>query len=79
MSEWQDISTAPKDGSSVLCYMPLSGLSPPGNYRILVLRWDDGEYTRKGARWLTDVYPFVPFDPTHWMPLPTPPAKPTGE
>jgi hypothetical protein len=79
MSEWQDISTAPKDGSSVLCYIPLQTMSKPNGSRVLVLRWDDGEYTKMGPQWLTDVYAFVPFSPTHWMPLPAPPTKETPD
>lgn len=74
MSEWQDISTAPKDGSSVLCFIPLGGASGRIGHRVLVLRWDTDDGDDGDAEWLTDVFPFLPFEPTHWMPLP---AKPT--
>lgn len=65
---WLPIETAPKDGSSVLCFAPISGTR---FRRILVLRWD--ETGRHGSHWLTDVHSFVPFEPTHWQPLPAPP------
>lgn len=68
MSAWQPIETAPKDGSSVLCYAPIYGAPA----RILVMRWDDGNYT-KAPCWRTDVHSFVQFEPTHWQPLPQPP------
>jgi hypothetical protein len=72
---WQDISTAPKDGRSVLCYVPLPTMSRPDNHRVLVLRWDDGEYRKRPAEWRTDVNAFVPFKPSHWQPLPEPPQS----
>lgn len=58
MSEWQPIETAPKDEELILAGQWLSG------------RWE----VRNG-RWLANRWPFVGFSqPTHWMPLPTPPA-----
>lgn len=62
-SAWQDIETAPKDGTDVLAYQGWEGA-----HRILVMRWDE-----KGC-WRTNVHSFVRFDPTHWQPLPEPPA-----
>lgn len=67
---WQPIETAPKDGSSILCFVPLDTMGVPFNHRVLALRYE----ARKSA-WLTDVYAFVPFEPTHWQPLPTPPGQ----
>jgi len=69
MSEWQPIETAPKDGSSVLAYAPLSTDPHRADkpYRILPMRWDESQC------WRTDIMPFVRFSPTHWMPLPAPP------
>ena len=70
---WQPIETAPKDGRSVLCFVPLDTMGVPFNHRVLALRYE----ARKSA-WLTDVYAFVPFEPTHWRPLPLPPAPGKG-
>jgi hypothetical protein len=79
---WRDISTAPKDGTSVLLFS--SG-------EMVVARWDAdyGFVDPEGAfvaplsdgwdRAVKDHYS----DPTHWMPLPAPPInavpKPEGE
>lgn len=73
-SPWQPIETAPKDGSSVLCFVPLETMTAEFNHRILALR-----YESRNRKWLTDVYAFVPFDPTHWMPLPPTPEDPAHE
>jgi hypothetical protein len=57
--EWQDISTAPKDGSVFLGY------------------YDDWQCTmifdRDNRAFLTDDNRNFAY-PTHWMPLPAPPA-----
>ncbi len=63
-SAWMPISTAPKDGTDILAYQKWED----GPERILVMRWDE-----KGG-WRTNVHSFVRFDPTHWQPLPSPPA-----
>lgn len=67
---WRPIDTAPKDGTSVLCFAQLDG----GGNRTVILRWN--REPKFGSRWMTDVLAFVPFTPTHWMPLP---ASPTGK
>lgn len=81
MSEWKDIATAPKDGTSVIVAVPVEW--NPGwcigeaHYRPEVLGdgegwwWANttpGEYTATSlAEWHRD--------PTHWMPLPAPPGS----
>jgi hypothetical protein len=55
--DWQNISTAPKDGTPILCYEPNTGY-------IRVLRWD-GNWS-DGDTW-------DDLEPTHWMPLPEKP------
>jgi len=63
---WQPIETAPKDGSSILLWngdFVASGAWEP---------WPvDGHIMHRATDhdWTCD-------DPTHWMPLPDPPASP---
>ena len=80
MSEWQDIATAPKDGTFVLLHVPNgleSGAVTVGAYwketdrekngRFMVGHWDGwlGMDADIGSSWC---------EPTHWMPLPEPPV-----
>ncbi len=65
MSEWKDISTAPKDGT-LICGVWLYGR-----------RWAARSVFWNSHDWecpISDAY----YTPTHWMPLPPPPA-PKGE
>src|SRR5688572_20436745 len=71
-AEWQPIDSAPKDGTAVLCFIPLPTMSDQSNSRILVMRWNDG------AGWRTDVHPLQAFEPTHWMHLPAAPIPKGG-
>lgn len=67
MSEWMPISTAPKDGTRILCFAPdLGGINYYG-----VARWAerDPDFPNTVAGWF---WPFA-IRPTHWMPLPPPP------
>ena len=71
MSEWQPIDTAPKDGT------PFIG----------AIQWDADEWEILRMVWSESTANFIdatyaPFaesqeQPTHWMPLPAPPAKGT--
>lgn len=59
MNEWQPIETAPKDGESILAWLP--HLALPG-----CIYYSGGHW-----RWVTNGgWAGVP---THWMPLPPPP------
>jgi hypothetical protein len=60
MSEWQTIETAPKNYASVLLY-------EPGRYL------GQGHWSNHIRCWLYDS-PTPGGQPTHWMPLPDPPA-----
>lgn len=64
MRKWMPISTAPRDGTSVLVYGPRRD----GGTYIDVCPYYMNEWT---VIWM-DNYE----EPTHWMPLPEPP---TGE
>jgi Protein of unknown function (DUF551) len=80
MSEWQDIESAPKDGSYMLMYFPEVG------YRSESIRvgfFDADKYAKKPKPYFRGIgNPLgVKYErdnqPTHWMPLPKPPeAKP---
>lgn len=89
MSEWQPISTAPKDGTRILVWVPQSE-------NVLSVYWDDrftfrfdekradestdyqGEY--EGA-WTDDAVRSwgdqekESYEPTHWQPMLTPPKE----
>jgi hypothetical protein len=62
MSEWQDISTAPKDQTSVWLGH-ISGLMVPAYFR------------RVGSGFWAELYTSLPVSwrPTHWQHLPKPP------
>lgn len=72
MSEWRDISTAPRDGTPILI-----GCSKPGFYPrscwwsdyfdSWVVREDEGSATYLHSEYVT-----------HWMPLPDPPDIKSG-
>ena len=63
--QWQDISTAPKDGTKFIAFEETRS-----ECRIYECCWHD-EFSLGHAYWLDD-YDSEP-DPTHWMPLPEPP------
>ncbi len=60
--EWQPIETAPKDGTRFI------GLKP--NRNVEVVHWST-KY--RPSAWATDEEFYL--YPTHWMPLPAPPAS----
>ncbi len=76
MTEWQPISTAPKDGSAILCYDPTDEDNP-----MYVVRWDEymvhwledemitGEWLEAGGE------RYSTWQPTHWIPLPEKPKE----
>lgn len=73
MTEWQPIETAPKDGTSILAFMP----DAAEQFRIMpieMLDFNDGD----GPQWwqadVDDGHP-LEVTPTHWMPLPQPPEQ----
>ena len=77
MSEWQPISTAPKDGTPILVFPGLLG-------HPIVAAWErPAKHPPRGrvGNW-SDNFGFwrvvltnkaTPYIPTHWMPLPPPP------
>jgi hypothetical protein len=80
MAEWQDISTAPKDGTVIDVWVN----DPDGPHRQTNVFWNDGYWVLRRNRW-SSVEAF--FDEkgvpkikiTHWMPLPPPPVTNPAE
>jgi Protein of unknown function (DUF551) len=70
---WRQIGTAPRDGRTVLAYLPAQA---GGEVRqdVVAVFWD-GSGGRRGG-WAT-AYSGARLDtePTHWMPLPDPPGR----
>lgn len=66
MSEWQDISTAPKDGTRILVY------GPDGHDIAEYEVW--GQWVRRATAEY-DNEGMVVAAPTHWMPLLPPPVS----
>ena len=69
---WQPIETAPRDGTPILSCVE-------GDPEPVIAWWDKWEY---GCYWKT-LNEYYAMDrgriPTHWMPLPQPPALDKGE
>ena len=70
MGEWQDISSAPRDGTRTL--LAYSSGDKPTDWDLAACRYG-------GAGWCFSLYGEVGspihFKPTHWMPLPEPPSQ----
>ncbi len=69
MNEWKPIETAPRDGTAVLGFLPnRSGYVSDKRYEIISWSgWGGGVWDNAGGYHVSD-------SPTHWMPLPVPPA-----
>jgi hypothetical protein len=80
--DWQPIETAPKDGTWVLLsggkiYYGWDGDSQPGVVSGQFSHWFNGSERSGGAwqfAWYDGGYYGEYESPTHWMPLPKPPA-----
>jgi hypothetical protein len=73
VSEWRDIETAPKGGTTILVVgQPTQIEGVKINHGIFTAYWDDidSSFCLSSATWLG---PFI--KPTHWMPLPAPPVE----
>lgn len=73
MSEWQDISTAPKvpEGGREWA-APRILLLSNNRTRVDIGKWYPPGPSRRGNGWKDDHFRNV-FAPTHWMPIPEPP------
>lgn len=76
---WQPIETAPKDGRCILAYFPnityyTHAMERYTSYDIDKTRWSQGDSLNE-PHW---TYGPIKGFPTHWMPLPAPPANTEG-
>lgn len=69
---WQPIDSAPKDGTSVLLFVPPRGCLI-GHF-VNHQEFDHGKLTRNRAYWAISALFFFDPSPTHWMPVPDPPG-----
>jgi hypothetical protein len=66
MDKWRPINTAPRDGRTILAYLPSNaGLSTRQD--VVAIFWDTGWATAYSGA-------FLDAEPTYWMPLPDPPG-----
>lgn len=63
MSEWQDISTAPRDGTEILAYMKIEN-----NHFFSLMLFKNGG-------WRNFAWDYSEDKILGWMPLPNPPTK----
>ena len=61
-TDWQPIETAPKDGTVIQLFDPDHFKESSGQF---MGNYDEG--------WYSEHYDWI-LNPTHWMPLPEPPA-----
>lgn len=82
MSEWQPIETAPMDGTSILVHNNNAPGCPggvadecwAGNTDVAAWWADEKGGNGEWICYMSAVLdPTLHFDPTHWMPLPSPP------
>ncbi|NOG74102.1 hypothetical protein [Roseicella sp. DB1501] len=69
MEPWKPITSAPRDGSTILAYLPAPP-EPDRRQDVVAIFWDAvcGWATAySGAR--------LDSEPTYWMPLPAPPGQ----
>jgi hypothetical protein len=71
--EWQPIETAPGDGTPVLGWVAANDPKPFEKAGVMYVTW-----SRKGSWIFLDTTAHggarYHWEPTHWMPLPEPPA-----
>ena len=74
--EWQTIETAPRNGTSVLIYMPEAARKKVQE-AFWAMPWEGAPDDQ--CYWMTPIgpagrgYMILPVAVTHWMPLPAPP------
>mgnify|MGYP003442310506 CR=1 FL=1 len=75
--EWQPIETAPKDGTEVILFTSHNGCEIVESFdAVQIGYWDEGNSTACIFFRLPSWRCKKIGEPTHWMPLPTPPVQP---
>lgn len=84
MSEWQDIATAPKDGTEIIGIFcdDYGYQTKPTIYGPWTVAFRSGKWMASWAgcniiereSYAGTVYMEAELDPTHWQPLPSPPT-----
>jgi hypothetical protein len=64
MADWQPISSAPKDGAEILGFR--NRYESLGRREVFITKWFEP--------WNCWTHGSMEWHPTHWMPLPDPPA-----
>lgn len=78
MSEWQPIATAPTDGTEILLWLRGEMYRP-----VEIGYWLQRKTKKAKSGWRSVEHPYFLDgpegfgEPTHWMPLPSPPKEPT--
>jgi hypothetical protein len=76
--DWQDISTAPRDGTEIILFHPVAGVCagfcPAPGFAWHVMDGSNTSVGRKSGRSVPTLTSFT-HKPTHWMPLPAPPKE----
>ena len=68
--DWQDISTAPRDGTEIIVFAPHIGAPVMARWIAEEEDWLCADY--EGGFWLDED------EPIHWLPVPTPPQTGKG-
>lgn len=81
---WKTIDSAPKDGSTILVYVPGVALVPVAAYYIsreaMQREYDDPDYMEEGwyfshANIADEYIPEITIEPDYWMEVPPPPPS----
>lgn len=71
---WQPIETAPKDGTKIMVYCPKFGVSAPAHWVTQQFHKKPKPYWSHFGEYLMGIQAIRDDQPTHWKPLPDPPA-----
>jgi hypothetical protein len=77
VNEWKTINTAPKDGSRILLWPIRRGRGAQFSSDAFVGlgRWHQPANSDYSGSWMVATGVYVTGEPTHWMPIPSPPQS----